>query len=193
MSFQTLLALEATVYPRARQARTYARGASCESAPAEPSPVGPSEGEGPGIGPSQVERRLISQRTKEALAVKRTSGVRLGRPRSLPRPVVLRIQRQRACGDSLRKIAADLNEAQAPTAQGGRRGFGRRSGTSCSGRRNVTLNCTRRSSRRSRANPLHHESGRSYGTPRVRSSSPYGPRRETELPSGLSWDSPCPV
>jgi DNA invertase Pin-like site-specific DNA recombinase len=68
---------------------------------------------------AQFERRLIAQRTREALAVKKASGVRLGRPPTLPQPVVRRIQRQRARGDSFRKIAADLNQAQVPTAQGG--------------------------------------------------------------------------
>jgi len=68
---------------------------------------------------AQFERRLISQRTKEALAVRRASGVRLGRPPTLPEAVVRRIQRQRARGDSLRKIAADLNEDGVATAQGG--------------------------------------------------------------------------
>jgi DNA invertase Pin-like site-specific DNA recombinase len=68
---------------------------------------------------AQFERRLISQRTKEALAVKRASGVRLGRPPTLPQSVVRRIQRQRARGDSLHKIAADLNASGVPTAQGG--------------------------------------------------------------------------
>jgi DNA invertase Pin-like site-specific DNA recombinase len=67
----------------------------------------------------QFERRLISQRTKEALAVKKASGVRLGRPPTMPQAVVRRIQRQRARGDSLRRIADDLNEAGVPTAQGG--------------------------------------------------------------------------
>jgi DNA invertase Pin-like site-specific DNA recombinase len=56
----------------------------------------------------QFERRLILQRTKEGLAVKKASGVRLGRPPTLPRAVVRRIQRQRARGDSLRRIAEDL-------------------------------------------------------------------------------------
>jgi resolvase-like protein len=60
---------------------------------------------------AQFERRLISQRTKEALAVKKASGVRLGRPPTMPQEVVRRIQRQRARGYSLRKIAEDLNEA----------------------------------------------------------------------------------
>jgi DNA invertase Pin-like site-specific DNA recombinase len=68
---------------------------------------------------AQFERRLIAQRTREALAVKKAAGVRLGRPPTLPQAVVRRIQRQRARGDSFRKIAADLNQAQVPTAQGG--------------------------------------------------------------------------
>jgi DNA invertase Pin-like site-specific DNA recombinase len=67
----------------------------------------------------QFERRLIGQRTKEALAAKKASGVRLGRPPNVPQRVVRRIQRQRARGDSFRKIAEDLNEASVPTAQGG--------------------------------------------------------------------------
>jgi DNA invertase Pin-like site-specific DNA recombinase len=72
---------------------------------------------------SQFERRLISQRTKEALAVKKASGVRLGRPPTTPRAVVRRIQRQRARGDSLRKIADSLNRDEVPTTQGGARWY----------------------------------------------------------------------
>jgi DNA invertase Pin-like site-specific DNA recombinase len=72
---------------------------------------------------AQFKRRLISQRTKEALAVKKASGVRLGRPPTMPQAVVKRIQRQRARGDSLRKIAAALNEDGVPTAQGGVRWY----------------------------------------------------------------------
>src|SRR5262245_7538759 len=68
---------------------------------------------------AQFERRLISQRTKEALAVRRAQGIRLGRPPTLPLSVVGRIQRQRARGDSLRKIAEDLNRDAVATAQGG--------------------------------------------------------------------------
>ena len=40
---------------------------------------------------AQFERRLIGQRTKEALAVKRQQGVRLGRPRTVAAAVVERI------------------------------------------------------------------------------------------------------
>jgi len=67
----------------------------------------------------QFERRLISQRTKEALAVKKAAGIRLGRPPTLPRSVVARIERARKRGESLRAIAASLNEAGVPTAHGG--------------------------------------------------------------------------
>jgi hypothetical protein len=77
------------------------------------------------------------QRTREALAVTRASDVRPGRPPTLPQPVVRRIQRQRGRGDSFRKIAAGLKEAQVPTAQGGAHGIRRPSGTFCSGRRDA--------------------------------------------------------
>jgi DNA invertase Pin-like site-specific DNA recombinase len=66
----------------------------------------------------QFERRLISQRTKEALAAKKASGVRLGRPPTVPQAVVRRIQRLRSRGMSLRAIADQLNEAEVPTAPG---------------------------------------------------------------------------
>src|SRR6187455_3248185 len=71
----------------------------------------------------QFERRLISQRTKEALAVKRASGVRLGRPPTVPQAVVRRIQRLRGGGFSLRAIADELNAAGVPTAQGGKQWY----------------------------------------------------------------------
>jgi hypothetical protein len=63
--------------------------------------------------------RLISQRTREALAVRKSQGVRLGRPPSVPRVVVERIIDARGGGDSLRTIAASLTADGVPTAQGG--------------------------------------------------------------------------
>jgi DNA invertase Pin-like site-specific DNA recombinase len=69
---------------------------------------------------SQLERRLIGQRTREALAVKRAAGVRLGRPAVLPDEVTGRIAAERAAGRSLRSIANGLNEGRVATAQGGR-------------------------------------------------------------------------
>ena len=70
---------------------------------------------------AQFERRLIGQRTREALAVKRSEGVRLGRPRSLPEKVRRRIRRERANGSTFRAIADSLNREGVPTAQGGAR------------------------------------------------------------------------
>ena len=72
---------------------------------------------------AQFERRLIGQRTREALAVKREQGVRLGRPRSLSDDVRRRIVRDRRKGLSLSAIAAALNDEGVPTAQGGRRWY----------------------------------------------------------------------
>ena len=72
---------------------------------------------------AQFERRLISQRTKEALAAKRAAGVRLGRPSTLPRQVERRILRERRAGRTLAEIADRLNAAGVATAQGGRRWY----------------------------------------------------------------------
>jgi DNA invertase Pin-like site-specific DNA recombinase len=72
---------------------------------------------------AQFERRLIGQRTKEALEIKKASGVRLGRPPRVSRSVVRRIQRQRARGETLRAIAESLNRDEVPTAQGGLRWY----------------------------------------------------------------------
>lgn len=68
---------------------------------------------------SQLERRLIGQRTREALAVKRAQGVRLGRPSTLSADVVARIVTERKNGTGVRAIAAALNTDGVPTARGG--------------------------------------------------------------------------
>jgi DNA invertase Pin-like site-specific DNA recombinase len=71
----------------------------------------------------QFERRLIGQRTREALAAKKAAGVRLGRPPTVSKKVVRRIQRLRARGLSLRAIADELNEGKVPTGQGGKQWY----------------------------------------------------------------------
>jgi DNA invertase Pin-like site-specific DNA recombinase len=69
---------------------------------------------------AHFERRLIGQRTKDALAVKRSEGGRLGRPRQLPDSVRKDIHDLREQGRSLAAIAGELNSEGVPTAQGGR-------------------------------------------------------------------------
>jgi DNA invertase Pin-like site-specific DNA recombinase len=68
---------------------------------------------------AHFERRLIGQRTKDALAVKREQGVKLGRPRNLPDDVVARILRDHEAGQSYSAIARALTEECVKTAQGG--------------------------------------------------------------------------
>jgi DNA invertase Pin-like site-specific DNA recombinase len=68
---------------------------------------------------AQFERKLIGQRTKDALAVKRRQGARLGRPTATRGDVLTRILEERARGRSLRAIANDMNADRVPTAHGG--------------------------------------------------------------------------
>ena len=70
---------------------------------------------------AQFERQIISQRIREALAVKRANGARLGRPRLLPADTVEAIVSARASGQTLQDIADQLNASGVATAQGGRR------------------------------------------------------------------------
>lgn len=68
---------------------------------------------------AELERNLISDRTKAALAVKRSQGVTLGRPRTVPDDVVERIVRLRAAGATWQGIADYFNDEGVPTGQGG--------------------------------------------------------------------------
>lgn len=67
---------------------------------------------------AQFERRLIGERTRAGLAVKRAQGVRLGRPRVLPASVRRRIVNMRKRGLTYPAIAARLNADHVPTARG---------------------------------------------------------------------------
>ena len=58
---------------------------------------------------AQFERRLIGQRTREALAKKREQGVVLGRPRSIPDEVAGMIHGYREQGLTLRSVALRLD------------------------------------------------------------------------------------
>jgi DNA invertase Pin-like site-specific DNA recombinase len=69
---------------------------------------------------AQLERRLISQRTKDALAIKRAEGVDLGRPPQIKLDVEARIAAMHAAGTNAERIAAALNAEHVPTARGGR-------------------------------------------------------------------------
>jgi DNA invertase Pin-like site-specific DNA recombinase len=73
---------------------------------------------------AQLEREKIGERIREALAVKRSQGVRLGRPPSLPMKIERRIVRERRAGKPFAKIADGLNADDVPTAQGGKRWYG---------------------------------------------------------------------
>lgn len=69
---------------------------------------------------AQWERRIIGQRTKDALASVRGRGTKLGRPTTVTRDAVAIIAAMRGQGASLRQVAEALNSAKVPTAQGGR-------------------------------------------------------------------------
>jgi DNA invertase Pin-like site-specific DNA recombinase len=68
---------------------------------------------------AQWERRIIGQRTKDALAERRAQGVTLGRPRVLPKSVVERIVAARKDGEGWSAIARQLNAEKVATAHGG--------------------------------------------------------------------------
>jgi DNA invertase Pin-like site-specific DNA recombinase len=68
---------------------------------------------------AQFERRLIGQRTKEALAMKKRQGVRLGRPATISPKLARRIRAMRRRGLTLQAICDRLNEESVPTPRGG--------------------------------------------------------------------------
>ena len=70
------------------------------------------------ISGSQYERRLISQRTRDALSAKRARGERLGAIPALPREVTRRIVAERREGLTFQKIADGLLADGIPTARG---------------------------------------------------------------------------
>lgn len=67
---------------------------------------------------SQLERRLISQRTREALATRKAAGMQLGKPMQVPDEVLRRVISETAAGLSLGKIAAGLMADGIPTGSG---------------------------------------------------------------------------
>jgi len=72
---------------------------------------------------AQFERRLIGQRTKDALAVKKKAGVKLGRPVAVNDAVLKRIAKERRRGRSLWEIANGLNADEVSTAHGGEKWY----------------------------------------------------------------------
>jgi DNA invertase Pin-like site-specific DNA recombinase len=68
---------------------------------------------------AQWERRVISARTKEALAAKRERGERMGAPRVATPLVVARIVALAATGIGARAIARTLTAEQIPSPRGG--------------------------------------------------------------------------
>ena len=70
------------------------------------------------ISGSQYERRLISQRTRDALAAKRARGERLGAAPALPMQITRRIITERREGRTFQAIAEGLMVDGIPTARG---------------------------------------------------------------------------
>jgi DNA invertase Pin-like site-specific DNA recombinase len=68
---------------------------------------------------AELERGLISMRTKEGMAQRKAEGVKFGRPQTLAPEVVERIVGERAFGWTLASIAEGLNDDEIPTAHGG--------------------------------------------------------------------------
>jgi DNA invertase Pin-like site-specific DNA recombinase len=68
---------------------------------------------------AQWERRVISQRTRDALAARKRGGTRLGRPVGIDPDIEGMIITLRNSGKGLRAVATELNRLSIPTSQGG--------------------------------------------------------------------------
>jgi len=68
---------------------------------------------------AELELNMIRKRTKDALAVKKAQGVRLGRPATMPEETRARINALRNSGVTLQGVADTLNTEGIPTARGG--------------------------------------------------------------------------
>lgn len=72
---------------------------------------------------AQLERRMIGQRTADALAARKAAGVRVGRPVELSQETRQRIGDLRGGGMSPERIADTLNAEGVATARGGARWY----------------------------------------------------------------------
>lgn len=72
---------------------------------------------------AQFERRLIGQRTKDAMAEKKAAGVHVGRPRTLSQEVVDRIVKERQAGMTLQAICDRLAADGVATPRGGKQWY----------------------------------------------------------------------
>ncbi len=68
---------------------------------------------------AQWERRILSERTRDALAVRRAQGVQLGRPPLVSTDVLRRVRYLRRRGWSFERIAIRLNADGIPAPEGG--------------------------------------------------------------------------